>query len=126
MIELVEGARECGILFDLFGLSVDGHGYVVKDGERVTDGFGVPVERTDVGTVIHFEEYGFSVDDQGYVVDACRDPITEYGVEAPRSFEAVVSFEFENGYAGIVREQMPSLMEFESARQLRCPAPGNR
>jgi hypothetical protein len=57
------------------GLGTDDENYVTEDGERLTDGLGVPIKKENVGGLIPLQRHNFHVNDDGIVVNENGEPV---------------------------------------------------
>lgn len=113
-MELTFGEGTEHLMVEAFGLEVSDEGYVIDDGERLTDGYDCPVEEEEIGGVIPLEHHGFSVNDDGVVVNHKKEPIafvTDKGT-GPKK-DSIVPFITDDGdEAGIVRDNFCCVSDF--------------
>lgn len=118
MVELTfeEGTEH--YMVQAFGLDISEEDYVVSEnGERITDGYGSPVKREEIGGVIPLDHHGFSINNEGIVVDHKKEPIaftTEKGTGGKK--DSVVPFTTDEGEkAGIVRDNFSCVSDYVMA-----------
>lgn len=50
-------------------LPTDSQGYVVVDGEQITDGFGTPIKESNVAGLTYLDDHGFHINEEGKIVN---------------------------------------------------------
>ena len=57
------------------GIGTDEENYVTKNGQRLTDGIGVPLKKDNIGGFVPLQKHNFHVNDDGIVANENGNPV---------------------------------------------------